>query len=374
MTVDNDYMKNRLRDFFIKNKKHVDNEENKEFREYLDFLYNKNITQEFDIESAKIKLLNILQNSEQLYQMHNVVNNPDFLWGTRPTKINLQKTTNKNLTIVESAFLYSIVNQNVTLEKNKLEYSTPVGYLLDDMCSYYDGTRPSRMECILNSDYTLTSEQIERAKICIKKIIENKITKYNHQPISTPKIGREGVSKVLVIDQSYGDYSIVKGCASDKTFELMLQKAIKENPESDILIKTHPDALDKMSIRPQCYYSKIESKDNIYRLTEPINPISLIQYSDKVYVCTSQFGFEALMCGKEVHTFGMPFYANWGLTIDDQKCHRRNKTRTLEEIFYIAYILMSCYYNHDTNNGCEIEEVLDLILKLRTQYFDERKI
>ena len=164
--------------------------------------------------------------------------------------------------------------------------------------------------------------------------------------------------------------SILKGWANDYTFENMLNKAIEENPNADIIVKTHPDIIQGSR---RGYYQNIKTHNNVYTLTEPINPISLIKASDKIYVCSSQFGFEALMCGKEVHVFGMPFYAGWGLTHDRQKCERRTNTRTLEEIFYIAYIMYTYYVNPDKKCRCEIEEAIDYLLKLREEYFNERK-
>lgn len=213
----------------------------------------------------------------------------------------------------------------------------------------------------------ITDEQKQRAKICIDRILSTHLTKYNHQPIYTPNIGRQGVKKVLVIDQSYGDMSIAKGLADDNTFKNMFQAAIDENPNADIIIKTHPDTIAGAG----GYYKGLKAHDNIYTQTEAINPISLIKYVDKVYVCTTQFGFEALMCGKEVHVFGMPFYAGWGLTNDRQKCERRTNTRTLEEVFYIAYIMYSYYVNPDKQCRCEIEDAMDYLLKLREEYFTE---
>lgn len=164
--------------------------------------------------------------------------------------------------------------------------------------------------------------------------------------------------------------SILKGLAGDSTFEKMLQAAIEENPDADIIVKTHPDTIAGRG----GYYTKLKQKGNIYLQTTPINPISLIEYCDKVYVCTTQFGFEALMCGKEVHTFGMPFYAGWELTIDSQKCARRTNKRTLEEVFYIAYIIYSYYVNPDKNCRCEIEEAMEYLLKLRKEYFCKKRI
>lgn len=209
-----------------------------------------------------------------------------------------------------------------------------------------------------------------RAKKCIEKIISTHLSKYNNQPIFEPQIGRKGVKKVLVVDQSYGDMSISRGWGSEEAFRLMLEQARNENPDADIIVKTHPDTI---SGTRGGYYTGLAQHDNIYPMTEPINPISLIKYCDKVYVCTTQFGFEALMCGKEVHVFGMPFYAGWGLTHDRQKCERRTNTRTLEEVFYIAYIMYSYYVNPDKKCRCEIEEAMDYLLKLRDEYFENLK-
>ena len=146
----------------------------------------------------------------------------------------------------------------------------------------------------------------------------------------------------------------------------MLNAAINENPNADIIIKTHPDT---MTGNRSAYYSHIKTHDNIYVYSDPINPISLIEYVSKVYVCSTQLGFEALMCGKETHVFGMPFYAGWGLSRDMQVCPRRTNRRSLEEVFYITYILYSYYINPFKECRCEIEEAADILLSLRDEYF-----
>ena len=92
--------------------------------------------------------------------------------------------------------------------------------------------------------------------------------------------------------------SISYGWANEDTFKNMLEVAIKENYNADIIIKTHPDALVKNSERAKCYYSSEDIKENVYLMAEEINPISLLEIVDKVYDCTSQLGFEALMMGK----------------------------------------------------------------------------
>ena len=52
-----------------------------------------------------------------------------------------------------------------------------------------------------------------------------------------------------------------------------------------------------------------------------------------------QMGFEALMLGKPVFCFGMPFYAGWGITQDDIICPRRTRRRSMLEVFAAAYLI-----------------------------------
>lgn len=320
--------------------------------------------------------LNMLLQCQPWKYQSNGFNNDGVMlcWEIRPTEHNfntlkLAYEKHKELYFIGDSFLRSI--NTFADRKAQPKYQKGISFTIDDLTCYFDATRPSRIENMLNDkELRFTLEQINRAKKCIEFIVNNYLTKYNSQPIFTPKIGRDGVKKVLVVDQAYNDMSIIKGGGSYQVFEQMLQSAIQENPDADIIIKTHPDTIAGKA----GYYTGIVQKENIYRQTDPINPISLIQYVDKVYVCTTQFGFEALMCGKEVHTFGMPFYAGWGLTKDRQKCTRRTNTRTLEEVFYIAYIIYSHYVNPDTGKQCEIEEAMEYLLKLREEYFKEFNI
>ncbi|HCU58915.1 MAG TPA: hypothetical protein DIC64_02930 [Alphaproteobacteria bacterium] len=294
-------------------------------------------------------------------------------WSPQPEMANWAVKNHIPIIRSEDGFLRSADTWCNTVVDEK--YTNGISFTFSNDVHYFDATKSSLMERLINDkSLTFSSKELARARKCIDFIVKNHLTKYNHQPIYSPKIGRNGVQKILVIDQSYGDFSISKGLANNNTFTTMLETAIKENPQADIIIKTHPDALAKGTERASGYYSGYKAHDNIYTFTAPINPISLLQYCDKVYVCTTQFGFEALMCNKEVHTFGMPFYAGWGLTKDALICERRTNKRTLEEIFYIAYILYSYYVNPDTRKQCEIEEAMDYLLKLRQEYFEEFKI
>ena len=242
--------------------------------------------------------------------------------------------------------------------------------VLDTLGCYYDATRESLVERMLNDkSLVVTAEQRAEARKLIDLIVGERLTKYNHQPMVAPEIGRPGRRKVLVVDQSYGDYAISKGWADASTFERMLADAVRDNPDADVIVKTHPDTLTG---RRKGYYDGVKEGGNVFRATMPVNPYSLMELVDKVYVCSTQFGFEALMAGKEVYVYGMPFYAGWGLAHDVQGNPRRTNRRTLEEVFYIFYILYTRWYNPDTGRQCDIREAMDWLLKVRAEYSELR--
>ena len=262
----------------------------------------------------------------------------------------------------QSGFIFSVVTNNTIGVDEK--FTRGHSAIFDHKGLYINANGVSNMEAILNSDFQLTEEQRIRALNVIDLLKEHKIFKYNHQPEMDLNIGDPNRKKILVIDQTYGDQSIKFGWADDKTFSDMLEAAIKENPDADIIVKTHPEGNVTKG-----YLTSIKSKGNVYKIDYGVNPASLLEYVDKVYVCTSQMGFEALMYGKEVHTFGMSFYSGYGVTKDRLNCQRRTKRRSIEDIFYVAYILCTTYISYETNDICEIEQTIDEIIKLRDEYF-----
>ena len=245
--------------------------------------------------------------------------------------------------------------------KHGLRFTQAHSLILDKNGLYIHADAPSVIEGTLASERELSADELERARRLITRIHAERLSKYNHQPRLRRTLGTPGRQHVLVVDQVVADKSIAFGWATDDTFREMLDAALRENPEAEIFIKAHP-------VKSQGHFADVAETDRIHLLTEPMNPIDLIDQMDKVYVCTSQLGFEAAFCGKEVHVFGMPFYAGWGFTIDAQKHPRRTKRRTVEEAFYFAYIACSIYVSYETQGVCEIEQAIDELITLRKTY------
>ena len=192
----------------------------------------------------------------------------------------------------------------------------PYSIVYDDIGIYYDTTRPSRLEQLILAAHTMPSETLAQAQQAMDFILQHHLSKYNHAPELSDDHPLRSPSKpetILIIDQTFGDMAIQYGGADASTFELMFQTALNENPQADIWVKTHPDVLCG---KKQGYLTQLAQQHRVHLLAEDINPISLLQNVDKVYCVTSQMGFEALLCGKPLTTFGLPWYAGWGVSDD----------------------------------------------------------
>ncbi|MFH1137327.1 MAG: capsular polysaccharide biosynthesis protein [Pseudomonadota bacterium] len=237
--------------------------------------------------------------------------------------------------------------------------SPPISIIVDKTGIYYDFTKPSDLENLLNSKDWETPDLLNTAKRSIKSIIENNLSKYNHAPEAPSNIfsNKQNI-KVLVLDQTMNDMSIIHGGANKNSFEEMLHCAIEDNPDAEILIKTHPDVI---AGKKRGYLLREGLPENIKIIDKDYCPLTLLRQADIVYTVTSQMGFEALLLGKTVHCFGMPFYSGWGVTNDRLKCQRRKLIRSVEAIFAAAYILYARYINPFTGKRCSILEAIQII-------------
>ena len=175
-----------------------------------------------------------------------------------------------------------------------------------------------------------------------------------------------------MVDQTFGDCSVQYGMAEESSFQAMLEAALSENPDSEVWVKVHPDVVlgkkkGYFDLEPCGQKIKGFSNPRINVLADKVNAQSLFPHFEKVYVVTSQLGFEALWHGKEVVCFGVPFYSGWGLTDDRIPCHRRQQTHSIESLFAAACLKYTRYIDPETGERCELEDVIDLIA-LQRQY------
>lgn len=247
----------------------------------------------------------------------------------------------------------------------------PLSLVVDDIGIYYDSTRPSAIEHLLASDEDLlggdAAQDVARAR---SLIIENGLSKYNHAPplaqvqaaLGRPLLRASDLERVLVVDQTAGDLSIALGGASAQTFASMLATALADHPRATVYVKTHPETV---SGRKGGHFAELKDSERVVVLRHAIEPMSLLQQMDQVYVVSSTLGFEALVAGKPVNCFGLPWYAGWGATRDVQRCARRTRQRTVEELFVAGYLRYARYLNPETHERGDIFDVIAWLARQR---------
>jgi len=230
----------------------------------------------------------------------------------------------------------------------------PLSIVVDDIGIYYDATGPSRLELQISSGHSV--DQLARACDIIKLWREGRLSKYNH--------GRESALNlnatqpyVLVVDQTFNDASIIHGSSDSSKFRQMLEAALDENPDHLVALKVHPETMAGHK-RGHFDLSALNRNSRVRVIDQAFHPVSLIENADKLYTVTSQMGFEGLIWGKHVRTFGMPFYAGWGLTEDEIHAPSRRKPVALEDLVHAVLVEYPRYMDPETRQRCEVERLM----------------
>ena len=246
----------------------------------------------------------------------------------------------------------------------------PLSVVLDDCGIYYDAREPCRLEKLLaDEDAGLADPTLlARARRAIDGIVGAGLSKYNAAPPGPVVLGDEERPRVLVVDQTAGDLSVRGGLADARSFKRMLDAALDENPDAEIIVKTHPDVL---AGKKRGYLEDVTGR-RVRLFARNVPPFSLLSQVDRVYVVTSQLGFESLMAGLKVSCFGAPWYAGWGATDDRQSIPRRGRQHSLEALFAAGYLRYARYLNPDSGCAGEIEDVIEH-LALQRETFERNR-
>lgn len=211
----------------------------------------------------------------------------------------------------------------------------PLSLVLDKRGIYYDATRPSDLEVLLNHSQLTLAQQM-RAEKLRQRLVESKLSKYNlGADFSLPAKAKDK-KVILVPGQVEDDASIKTGTVSIKSNLELLRTVRERNPHAYIVYKPHPDVL--VGNRKGDIPAELTAELADYQALDA-DIIQCIQRADEVHTMTSLSGFEALLHGKHVHCYGLPFYAGWGLTVDEHRCPRRERKLTLADLIYQALIV-----------------------------------
>jgi capsular polysaccharide export protein len=92
-----------------------------------------------------------------------------------------------------------------------------------------------------------------------------------------------------------------------------------------------------------------------------LSPWTLLDGAVEVFSTGHEIGFLGLIKGLRVHCFGRPFYAGWGVTIDESTGPPRAARRTSEEIFAAACLVATRYVDPFTGGASTFEVTCDLL-------------
>jgi capsular polysaccharide export protein len=276
-------------------------------------------------------------------------------WGSKPNTLAAKRfAAKKNLSYVrlEDGFIGYLGHPSEDKQRLSL--------IKDDVGIYYDARSPSRLEQLCHDDFTYAEEQ--RAEYLIAAITHLGISKYNHSRGALPCWLENLPSDcILLVDQTANDQSIESGMANSASFQAMLANAKLAHPTKPIIIKTHPDVLIRARGlgKKTGHFGTDLLPDNVFLLAEDCSISDLMNKVTDVYVVTSQLGFEALLYGKQVHCFGLPFYAGWGLTNDHITCLRRKAGLSLPQLVFASLIQYPTYLHPERQSFCEVEDIVD---------------
>lgn len=286
-------------------------------------------------------------------------------WGHKPTADRARAFAAKHALpylALEDGFLRSL--------RLGCEGESPLSLSLDGTGVYYDAGAQSDLEKLLEDTSWCTPQMQEKARECMRRLRIYDLSKYNNAPSFTAKDKdafwrragvRPGHKVILLVDQTAGDASIELGQAGAATFTKMLEVA-RAQPNAVVVVKTHPDVL---AGKKESCFGRLPQ--DVCVVSDAFAPLSFLAAFDEVYTVTSQMGFEALMMGKTVHTFGVPFYAGWGLTVDHGLIPARRRPGVeLEVLFAALYFKLCRYVNPVTAGRISLDEAIDILAARRT--------
>ncbi|MDO5650803.1 MAG: capsular polysaccharide biosynthesis protein [Moraxella sp.] len=241
----------------------------------------------------------------------------------------------------------------------------PLSVVLDNRGIYYDVGQPSDLEHLLTT-LICDDDKIAKAHALIDKLTTLRITKYNvgntknlHQLISTDKPIH------LVVGQVEDDASVKSCLATITTNQALLADVRRLYPNDYIIYKPHPDV--EAGLRTGIVHNAQDLADFVaHNIALP----NCLDVCDTLHTISSLSGFEALLRGKRVVCYGLPFYAGFGLTSDivetdntakQQALARRHRTLSLAELVYIALIAYPVYRLPNGVGLAQAHQVVDYL-------------
>ena len=277
-----------------------------------------------------------------------------YIWGKKEFDEVEQYAQEKGIQIVrvEDGFIRSVgLGSDLT---------QPYSLVIDSRGIYFDPTQESDLEYLLNFN-DFSDDELERAKKLRQHLIAKKLSKYNNY--ADVRLDLPTDRKIILVPGQVEDDASIRLGAKGMTNLALLQAARECSPQAYIVFKPHPDVLAGNRVGN---VAEVEALTFCDRVVTEVSLDSVLSLCDEVHTMTSLVGFEALMRGIKVYTYGMPFYAGWGLSEDSVVCERRKRKLSIDELTAATLLLYPRYIDPLTNELCEVEVTLLGLQKEKT--------
>jgi capsular polysaccharide export protein len=298
-----------------------------------------------------------------LQALHSHPNSSLVMWGTKQqTAVStLAQQANRQVVIIEDGFLRSVGLAS--------EMGRPASLCIDKQGIHFKTSPPSELETLLQNT-TFTPQDIQRAKRLRHLICHHELSKYNMQGSNLPSAPLEatpvtpvprvpqstplphpalrlakGKKVILAVGQVADDASLLHGSPYlAGNIDLMVEVR-RRHPDAFIVFKVHPDVASG-NRKGQTELKHIKPLADCVTWKLAMKP--WLDACDELHVLTSLSGFEGLLRGKKVVTYGHPFYAGWGLTHDVYPLPQRTRQLTLDELVAGVLIHYPTYFDWQT--------------------------
>lgn len=230
------------------------------------------------------------------------------------------------------------------------DFTPALSAVLDGTGVHYDPSAPSDLETLIQRGVS-EADRARGARLRAR-IVAAGLSKYNLGGAPAPDWPTDR-DRILVLGQVEDDRSVLLGCETIRTNAALLTEVRRLNPDAFLIWRDHPDvrAGNRIGVLPPDAAALADAR------ADDLDVVACIEAADAVAVMTSLAGFEALIRGKRVLTFGRPFFAGWGLTQDALPVPRRTARPSVDDLVAAALILHPL---HVAPNGvpCEAEDLV----------------
>ena len=286
---------------------------------------------------------------------HRFNRRPETLCPADKAAVWRSRTSNAQLAALEKAGVTIIEVEDGFIRSAGLGANCvpPQSIVVDGLGIHFDARSPSGLENILQED-RFAPELLARAEALCSKIVSLGLSKYDAGQDLLDR--RSERLQVLVPGQVEDDRAVLSSVGPPLTNLELLRRVRAARQNAYIIYKPHPDVEAGHRKGGIEEATALELADEVVRKPSISSWIDVV---DEVHVNSSLAGFEALMRSRNVTTYGVPFYAGWGLTEDlGPVPERRTARRSLTELVAATLIVYPRYVDPVTNLPCSPEVLI----------------